>query len=257
MRASRNSPCTQIRTGSPSRYNAQTPPDQTFGAFFEKRSLDYDRGRFMLLEKKADATPVPEQAPAYRKARAVIALQLIKRWRNLAYDKRHKKLRLPPSVLLAYYVATHANQTNTLADELAHQVDSMIAVLKAAERGGKTVQAFNPMCREDELTDRWPCDLGEQRVFIGELTDFAAKLERLRGDISLPETQKILEDLFGEKPAQTVVKEYVDRIAKDVGTTGGRYLPGKAAIPAAIAGTSASPAIARVAPAHKFFGDDV
>ncbi|MEO6783796.1 MAG: nucleotidyltransferase [Bradyrhizobium sp.] len=238
-------------------FNAQTPPDQTFGAFFEKRSLDYDRGRLMLLEKKADATPVPEQAPAYRKARAVIALQLIKRWRNLAYDKRHKKLRLPPSVLLAYYVATHANQTNTLADELTHQVDSMIAVLKAAERGGKTVQAFNPVCREDELTDRWPCDLREQRVFIDELTDFAAKLERLRGDISLPETLKILEDLFGEKPAQTVVKEYVDRIAKDVGTTGGRYLPGKAAIPAAIAGTSASPAIARVAPAHKFFGDDV
>lgn len=238
-------------------FNAQTPPDQTFGAFFEKRSLDYDRGRFMLLEKKADATPVPEQAPAYRKARAVIALQLIKRWRNLAYDKRHRKLRLPPSVLLAYYVATHANQTTTLADELAHQVESMIAVLKAAERSGKTVQAFNPMCREDELTDRWPCDLGEQRVFIDELTDFATKLERLRGDISLPETQKILEDLFGEKPAQTVVKEYVERIAKDVGTTGGRYLPGKAAIPAAIAGTSASPAIARVAPAHKFFGDDV
>ncbi len=238
-------------------FNAQTPPDQTFGAFFEKRSLDYDRGRFMLLEKKADATPVPEQAPAYRKARAVIALQLIKRWRNLAYDKRHKTLRLPPSVLLAYYVATHANQTSTLADELTHQVESMMAVLKATERNGKTVQAFNPMCREDELTDRWPCDLPEQRVFIEELTDFAAKLERLRGDISLPETQKILEELFGEKPAQTVVKEYVDRIAKDVGTTGGRYLPGKAAIPAAIASTSASPAIGRVAPAHKFFGDDV
>jgi hypothetical protein len=75
-------------------FTAQTPPDQDFGAFFEKRSLDYDRSRMLLLEK-ADAAPVPDQAPAFRKSRAVIALQLIKRWRNLAYDRRHKKLRLP------------------------------------------------------------------------------------------------------------------------------------------------------------------
>ncbi len=69
--------------------------DQTFGAFFEKRSLDYDRERFTLLEKRADAAPVPDQCPAYRKSRAVIALQLIKRWRNLAYDKRHAGRRMP------------------------------------------------------------------------------------------------------------------------------------------------------------------
>ncbi len=235
----------------------QTPPDPTFGTFFEKRSLDYDRSRMSLLEKKADATPVPDQSPAFRKSRAVIALQLIKRWRNLAYDKRHADKRLPPSVLLAYYVACHANQTNSLADELAHQVDAMIVILKAAEQQGKTIQAFNPTCPEDEFTDRWPSNLREQRVFIDELSVFAEKLAKLGGDISLPETQKILEDLFGERPAQTVVKEYVDRIAKDVGNSGARYLPGKAALPSAIAGTAASPSIARVAPSHKFFGDDV
>jgi hypothetical protein len=67
---------------------AQTPPDQDFGAFFERLSLDYDRARAMVT-KRADAVPVPEQYPAFQKSRAVIALQLIKRWRNLAYDKRH------------------------------------------------------------------------------------------------------------------------------------------------------------------------
>ena len=36
---------------------AETPPDQAFGVFFEKRSLDYDRSRMALMEK-ADATPV-------------------------------------------------------------------------------------------------------------------------------------------------------------------------------------------------------
>lgn len=235
-------------------FKRRTPPDQTFGTYFEKRSLDYDRGRMSLMAK-ADATPVPDQAPAFRKPRAVVALQLIKRWRNLAYDRRHRTLKRPPSVLLTFYVATHANQTTTLADELSHQVESMIAVLDAAECERHTVVAFNPTCREDKLTDRWPCDLDEQRVFIDELTAFAAKLNRLRQDIALPETQKILEELFGEKPAQTVIKEYVERYADEMEKGGGRYLSGAARIPAVVAATPMAPAIAKVAPQHKFFGD--
>jgi hypothetical protein len=233
----------------------QTPPDQNFGTFFEKRSLDYDRGRMTLLEKRADAVPVPDHCPAYHKSRAVIALQLIKRWRNLAYDERHENRRLPPSVLLAYYVATNANRTNSLSDELSYQVNGMLAVLQSAQSRGRTVVEFNPMCPEDELTDRWPADLTDQQVFIGELKAFAAKLDRLRGETALPETQKILEELFGEKPAQSVVKDYVDRLAKDVSGSGSRYLPGKVSIPAAVVGTAAMPSNVRSSPPHKFFGD--
>lgn len=233
----------------------ETPPDHNFGVFFEKRSLDYDRGRATLFEKRADAKPVPDQSPAYRKSRAVIALQLIKRWRNLAYDKRHKHRRMPPSVLLAYYVATHANRTSTLSDELCHQVESILSMLEAAQSRGETVVAVNPTCHEDTLTDRWPADLADQRIFIEELRIFATKLDWLRGDISLAETQKILEELFGEKPAVSAVKEYVERLAKDVGSSGGPYMPGKAAIPAAIVGTPATVGAVRTAPTHKFFGD--
>src|SRR5262249_14506843 len=180
---------------------ARTPPDHDFGTFFERRSLDYDRER-TILSKRADAAPVPEQCPAYQKSRAVIALQLIKRWRNLAYDKRHKNRRLPPSVLLAFYVAFHANRTTSLAEEIRLQVERMLGVLQKAHEQGKKVSASNPMCEDDILTDRWPADLIDQAVVIRELTDFAVKLRRLRGEIALPEMQQILEDLFGEKPAR-------------------------------------------------------
>jgi len=232
----------------------RTPPDQDFGAFFERRSLDHDRERALLL-KRADAVPVPGQCPAYQKSRAVIALQLIKRWRNLAYDRRHKNRRLPPSVLLAFYVASHANNTTSLADELSFQVERILAVVQAAHDKGKMVFARNPMCYDDILTDRWPENLSDQAVFIGELADFAAKLEQLRGDISLAEMQQILEDLFGEKPARSAVKDYVQRVGKDVRTAGSRFMPGNAAISAAVAGSVAAPNNARSAPSHRFFGD--
>jgi hypothetical protein len=223
---------------------SQTPLDQDFGAFFEKRSLDYDRER-AILTKRADAVPVPEQCSAYQKSRAVIALQLIKRWRNLAYDKRHAKL----------YVATHANRTKSLAEELSFQVESMLAVIGQAHNRGEKVLANNPTCREDVLTDRWPSDLSDQAVFIRELTDFAVKLRRLRSEIALPEVQQILEDLFGEKPAQSAVKDYVQRVGKDVGSKGSHFMPGNAAIPAAVAGVSTMPRVVRSAPSRRFFGD--
>lgn len=233
---------------------AQTPPDQEFGDFFERRSLDYDRERASLT-KRADAAPVPEQCPAYQKSRAVIALQLIKRWRNLVYDRRHASGRLPPSVLLAYYVATHANRTKSLAEELSFQVETMLTVVGEAHDRGQKVYARNPMCSDDILTDRWPEDLSDQAIFIRELTDFAVKLRRLQSDIALPEMQQILEDLFGEKPARSAVKDYVQRVGKDVGSTGSHFMPGKAAIPAAVAGIAATPSVVRSAPSHKFFGD--
>jgi hypothetical protein len=162
---------------------------------------------------------------------------------------------LPPSILLAFYVASHANNTTSLAEELSFQVESILAIVQAAHGQGKKVFAQNPMCHDDILTDRWPEDLSDQAVFIRELADFAVKLRRLRGDIALPKMQQILEDLFGEKPARSAVKDYVQRVGKDVGSTGSPFMPGKAAIPATVAGGAPAPSNARSAPSHRFFGD--
>jgi len=233
-------------------FNEMTPADEAFGRFFEQRSLDYARARALA---KADADEVPDQLPAYRKSRAVIALQLIKRWRNLGYDRRHPRLRRPPSILLAKYVALHANRTRSLADELIHQVESMIAILEEADRAGSPVFERNPRCHEDILTDRWPGGLADQRVFLAELGDFAAKLRRLQTGVPLPEMQRILRELFGERPAQAAIERYVEQHQSDRDTGRAVHVPGIGAIPAVGAGT-ALPAVARPTPRNTFFGDD-
>lgn len=162
----------------------KTPPEAAFGQFFERQSLDYERFRF--AKAVSDAEPVPNQDPAYRKSRAVIALQLIKRWRNLAYDARHGGRRLPPSVVLAHSVAMNANRTSSLSEELLHQVGCLVSALEIAEARGKTYEAFNPACNPyDVLTDRWPEDLRSQRIFIDELRAFAVDIERLRNGLLL------------------------------------------------------------------------
>lgn len=233
-----------------------TPADDAFGRFFEKRSLDYDRFRAQqfTLEEKAETMPVPDQSPVYRKSLAVIALQLIKRWRNLGYDRRYPSRRRPPSVLLSYYAAAHANRTRTLADELIHQVGAMIAIFEAAIRDGRLICEFNPACqyRKDELTDRWPASLTDQRIFLDELVNFATKLHQLR-DARLDVIQAILEDLFGEKPARDAAGQPAEQRIKDRAAGISLYMPRTASIPAL--GAVAAPASARRMPRNTFFGD--
>jgi hypothetical protein len=231
---------------------ANTPADEMFGLYFEKASLDYERMRLEALAR-ADADPVPAQMPVYRKSRAVISLQLSKRWRNLAYDRRHARPRLPPSVLIAYYHAKNANRTRTLSDEIIHQVECMITALRDAERAGLTVHEVNPECREDELTDRWPANLAEQHVFIDELTAFAVQLKRLRDGVPLAEMQRVLEELFGERLAQDAVRKYTGQHVEDNRAGKGFHILRSGSIPAL--GSAAVPAQARPTPRSSPWGD--
>lgn len=237
--------------GLASWFNGRTLFDESFGRFFENRSLEYDRAR--LAAMKADTTPVPQQLPVYRKSRQVICLQLTKRWRNVAYDRRHPALRLPPSVLLTYYIGLHTGGHRSLTDELIHHIDAIIATLEAASEQMSIVNECNPTCEADVLTDRWPGDLANQQVFIDELKGFAADLRRLKAGLPIAEMRKVLERLFGEKPAGDALDAYTQKFADDNLEKKSLYIPGSGAVPAL--GSLAAPSTAKAMPRSTPFGD--
>ena len=233
-------------------FTERTPPEAAFGQFFERRSLDYER--FLVAKADSEAEPVPEQAPAYRKSRAVIALQLIKRWRNLAYDARHAASRLPPSVVLAHSVGVNANRTSTLSEELLHQVSCLITEFERAESAGTTYEAYNPACdSHDKLTDRWPEDQRSQRVFIDELRAFAIEIERLRKGLPISEMRKVLEKLFGEKPAADSIRSFMERQVEDGRGGKAAHIPATGTVAAVT--SIATPTYARPTPQRSPWGD--
>jgi Second Messenger Oligonucleotide or Dinucleotide Synthetase domain len=223
-------------------FKQMTPLEADFAKMFEGRAMAHDR---------APGEPVPDQEPAYRKSRAVIALQLIKRWRNVLFAKRERaKLLRPPSVLLSKHVADHANRTATLSQEVEHQAQQLLVRLEVEKAAGRLIHEVNPRCREDVLTDRWPEVPVIQNVMIDDLHDFTTSMRLLRsGTLSIDKMGVVLERLFGERPARSAVNDYMfppSRPHVEYGT-------GRIVRPAVAAVTA--PAVRPVA-SHTFFGDD-
>ena len=231
-------------------FNANTPQDPDFASFYEHRALDYD---LSMIEARAPADPVPDQEPAYRKSRALIALQLIKRWRNVLFARPDRaNLRRPPSVLLTKLVGDCANRTRTLSEEVEHQARCLVTRLEHDSQRRKLIFEVNPCCQEDVLTDRWPAGQSDQDLMIDDLRNLVAKLDRLRrGELSLAEMSGILEDLFGTRPARQAVEAYI-RSARPGGS---RSMPSSGRILSGAADLSVPSTAARPIPRHDFFGD--
>lgn len=231
-------------------YKASTPLDHDFAAEFEKRAADWEQ----IVVKAAETEHVPPLVPPYRKSKATITLQLIKRWRNVRYDRREG--RRPPSIVLAKLVADAANHTETLSEELHHQAAHLLTNFSDAQRQGRAIRVENPTCREDVLTDRWPASLAEQALFISDLEDLVRKVAILRGGCSLSQMQTIMKELFGEAPTAEVFKSFNARDIGDPVRTGtslhrpahGSFVVGGAAAAASTAN--------RATPSHTFFGDE-
>lgn len=239
-------------------FKERTPAERSFALVFNERAAAYEA---VVAMDKAEMEPVPEHCPAQEKSMAVIALQLLKRWRNVQYDQRDG--RCPPSVVLATFVAGNANQTQTLSEELLHQAKQLRLAFSNAQNNRVLLEVRNPTCHSDVFTDRWPGSLQAQGVFVQDLNTLVRKLEQLQEERTLAEMQEILSELFGERPTLEAFKALNRRNGQAIVDGLSRHLAGSGRFEApalTVAAIAAAPAIAtasRATPRHTHFGDDL
>ena len=233
-------------------FKANTPPDHAFAGIFEGRTREYE---YLTILDKADSDPVPSQEPLFQKSKAVVVLQLLKRWRNVQYDVRRG--RRPPSIMIARLVADAANHTDRLSEELLLQARHMLSIFRQAHEQSRCVHIVNPVCEVDLLTDRWPESLQAQALFIHDLEDLADRAKRLVAGCDLAEMQQIMASLFGEAPARDAVRAFNERNGRAIGDGRSRYdsLKGRLVVPTAVA-VSSAPAVSRATPPHTFYGTE-
>ena len=214
---------------------------------------------WLRLEKSAiradaEVDQVPDQCDFIVKNTATLALQILKRFRNIRYATYDG--RIPPSVMLSYFAGLAAQPDITLSDMLIRQAKWIIREIEQASLYGRKLHVANPVCADDVFTDRWPESIAQQDEFAQHLKELVAGLESVkRGDLFADRLIEWLRGRFGDR----VVTKAADRMANEIGSgvqaaeqrytrKGGLLLPTAGTVAAA-----ASPAIVSARP-HSFYG---
>lgn len=229
-------------------YGQQTPIELDFAKSFRKRLIE---ARGDTLTEAADVDDVPEQTPFYVKNRATVALQLIKRMRNIQYADFSG--RMPPSVMISCF-AGHVAQIGTpLSDILIAICREMIRAIKEASALHRKLMVFNPVFVRDCFTDRWPETIGEQDRFAKLLREFVADLVHLKqGNVPLEEAQRVLQGWFGEGVVSRSVMMLNERLGRAAKGGGRSFSPGGRII---VLGRATAPATGMITAAgHTFHG---
>jgi hypothetical protein len=227
-------------------FRTQTPFDHAFALAFSKRASLVER---RIALDKADSEPVRPQKDAHEKSKAVIVLQLLKRWRNVQYDSR-KGHRRPPSIMMAKLIADAANGTETLFQELVVQAQNLRRVIGDAHARGQKVLVTNPRCPEDVFTDRWPASREEQEMFVRDLDRLLVKLAELpKSDPD--QIRTILVELFGETPTGAVFENYYRELGQSIASGRSLHLAGSGRV---FASGAVAPSVATVTRPHTFYG---
>ncbi len=235
-------------------FNARTPDEDAFADAFNQRMAED-----MQLLAKADSLvhDLPEQTPFPRKSVTTVALQLIKRFRDIwSLDKPG---RYPPSVMLSCH-AGHAARTGlSLSEMLMRQALWTARAIDEAADAGRLLDVRNPEMRNDRFTDRWPENQAQQVGFSGALRALAAGLDAIRlGEVELEDAQDWLRERFGRNVVSRSIETMNERNGRVLAArghgyskAGGLYVPAAPAIIAAGASL-----VSRVpARAHTNMGD--
>ncbi|MCW2282573.1 hypothetical protein M2323_000334 [Rhodoblastus acidophilus] len=233
-------------------YRERTPLEDRFAKAFNRRLLE---AYGMIIKADAEVDEVPDQTPLYVKNTATVALQLLKRFRNVVYASAD--CRIPPSVMMSC-IAGHAAAPNTsLTDMVIKQARMLAKEIWAASAKREKLSIVNPVFPRDCFTDRWPENIAQQNDFAAALKNLSDGLEILRKQgADLEELQEWLRERFGSHVVSRSVKQFNERMGGAVRTSaqsysgrGGLFVPSAPALVGI--GVAASPAAAKP---HTFMG---
>lgn len=233
-------------------FNASTPHNVLFEAAYAKRVREHE-GLVVLAE--ADVKPVPDHSTVEGgKSTKVVALQLLKRNRNLRYEPRWGQ-RLPPSVMMARIAGSTRASDTSISGALEAISGAILSELENAEAIGALADVRNPRCQEDRFTDRWPETLAAQTLYINDLKLFRAQLAQLMSpELGLDAKRDLLVQMFGEGPAESVIADYADALARSVRTGQRVNAPSGRVTPVV---SVVAPAVVTASPPrkHTFYGE--
>jgi hypothetical protein len=156
------------------------------------------RARRVVMDK---AMPVPSQQRVAEKEPLQLAVQLLKRWRDLAFEDQC----VAPSVVLTALAGILYGGEESVSDAVTAILAGIVRAVDTADSNGMRIVVRNPSNELEDLSERWDENPAGYRSFCAGVRklekDWRAIVHGGR------ETNKELELLFGEYVRTVLIKQ--------------------------------------------------
>lgn len=190
-------------------------PDRSLRTWSDSNPRGYvewfkQRSKILLIERVLDkAAPIPTQEPVHEKSRLQLAVQLIKRWRDLYYAGKEADL-TPISVVLTTLAAYCYRGEPSVSSALTTILNGTVGLIDASRRKHeKYLRILNPSNPAENLSERWDSNPNAYLAFESGIRAFAERWSRLM--TRQENVNSELETLFGE-PVKAVLKKRAQRL---------------------------------------------
>jgi hypothetical protein len=178
----------------------------TYAIWFENATrhvlVQKPSARALVMDKAASVQPIPTLEAAEEKTVLQLAVQLLKRWRDVHYTDST----FPPiSIVLTTLAADVYRGEALLSQALLQILDQIVARLDAAAADGRRLRVPNPAHREEDFSERWNNNLRAYSEFDSGIRRFAAAWRAICFGQVRPYRE--LERLFGEVVNPALIKQ--------------------------------------------------
>ena len=199
-------------------------PDRAAHAWIPSNPKGYadwfeGRSKVSVFEMAEKIEPLPDWEPHQSKSPLCRTVQLLKRWRDIRYARTPD---LAPISIVLTTLAGHYYGGEELVDQaLERIVDHIVAALPSVGR----LIVLNPRNPKEDLSERWK-NLAMYQAFVSGIRELQTTLAQLRREHNMTKVQIVLQNLFGEELAKTVLMEQAKaidtfRTGKRLGVTRG------------------------------------
>lgn len=150
-----------------------------------------------LMEK---AEPIPPQEAAEEKAILKRVVQILKRWRDVRYQ-RHPKL-APISMVLTTMAAQAYGGERTVTGALTSVLNNFVSLIA---RSTPRIYVLNPANPKEDLSERWN-DAAQYRAFVDGIRELHERWNTVLATSGIQNVSNQLEQLFGE-PVKVAIKK--------------------------------------------------
>lgn len=186
--------CIQVPDREVSGWKPSNPTG--YATWFEHRAM------VAVRRVLAAAQPLPLPEGVEDKWPLQLAVQLIKRWRDVRYGSDDLA---PISVVLTTLAAEHYNGEQSTSVALSCILDRIVEAVASANRAGRRLRVCNPSNPEENLSERWDDQPDAYEAFAEGMSEFRTAWSAILSTGAV--VHKKLERLFGEPVPRALAKQ--------------------------------------------------